>query len=160
MKQEFSKSWISSKQVRKQRKYRANAPLHILGKLLGGHLSKELRKKYGTRSITVRTDDEVKVMRGKFKGKTGKITKVDIKKQRVTIEGLQNKKKDGTKINAYFDTSNLLVMNIKEDKKRLKKVKKTTANVQTKKDTKVSEGKENTSKVNKPKETKEKKENA
>lgn len=153
MKQEFSKSWISSKQVRKQRKYRANAPLHILGKLLGGHLSKELRKKYGTRSITVRTGDEVKVMRGKFKGKTGKISKVDIKKQRITIDGLQNKKKDGTKINAFFDTSNLLVMNIKEDKKRMKNTKKTTANVKSEK--KLSEDKKT-----EVKETKEKKENA
>lgn len=118
MKQVFSKSWKSSKQIRKQRKYRVNAPLHIASKMMGAHLSKILRKKYNTRSISIRKGDEVKVMRGKFKGKTGKIAQVDIKKQRVTIEGLQNKKKDGTKINVYFNASNLLIKTLNEDDKR------------------------------------------
>ena len=73
MKKEFSTSWIGSKQPRKQRKYRHNAPLHIKSKMMGSHLSKELRKKYGTRSVRIRKGDEVKIMIGKFKGKTGKI---------------------------------------------------------------------------------------
>ena len=118
MKQVFSKSWKSSKQIRKQRKYRVNAPLHIASKMMGAHLSKILREKYNTRSISIRKGDEVKVMRGKFKGKTGKIAQVDIKKQRITIEGLQNKKKDGTKINVYFNASNLLIKTLNEDDKR------------------------------------------
>ena len=46
MKKKFSESWKSSKQVRKQRKYRYNAPLHIKQKFVNVHLAKELRKKY------------------------------------------------------------------------------------------------------------------
>ena len=46
--------WKSSKQPRKQRKYIANAPLHIKIKLTGVNLAKELRKKYQKRSIPLR----------------------------------------------------------------------------------------------------------
>ena len=49
MKKDFSKSWKSSRQPRKQRKYVFNAPLHIRHKLVSANLSKELRKKYGKR---------------------------------------------------------------------------------------------------------------
>ena len=60
------------------------------------NLSKELRKKYGKRSFPVRKGDEVKIMRGKSKGKTGKISVVESAKYRVAIENVQRKKKDGT----------------------------------------------------------------
>jgi hypothetical protein len=36
MKKEFSTSWKASRQVRKQRKYLANAPIHIKRKLING----------------------------------------------------------------------------------------------------------------------------
>ena len=91
MKRAFSKSWKASRQTRKQRKYLANAPLHLKRKMISSHLNKELRKKYGKRSIPIRKGDEVKVMRGKFKGKTGKISIVNIKKQKVAIEGIQRR---------------------------------------------------------------------
>ena len=44
MKSVFSKTWVRSKQPRKQRKYVANAPLHIKGKMVRAHLSKDLQK--------------------------------------------------------------------------------------------------------------------
>src|SRR3989338_176397 len=46
MKNKFSTKWKESKQPRKQRKYRANAPLHLRKKFVNVNLSKELRKKY------------------------------------------------------------------------------------------------------------------
>jgi len=121
MKQKFSTKWIASKQKRKQRKYLANAPLHIKHKLMGSNLSKILRKKHGKRSFPIRKGDNVKVMRGKFKGKTGKINKVDLMKLRVSVEGLQTQKKDGTKVEVYFKPSNLQIQElILDDKKRMK----------------------------------------
>ena len=152
MKAKFSKHWISSSQVRKQRKYRANAPLHILRKLLSSSLSKELRTKYGTRNTNIRKGDEVLIMRGRFKGKTGKIASVDLKKQRVSIEGIQNKKKDGTKINVYFNTSNLQIKTLSGDKKRLKRTGK---KVEVKTEEKKPEVKE-TPKKEEPKKTEKK----
>ena len=67
MKKEFSTMWNRSRQRRKQRKYLANAPLHIKRKMLGVNLSKELRKKYKKRNIVIRKGDIVKVIRGKFR---------------------------------------------------------------------------------------------
>jgi large subunit ribosomal protein L24 len=84
-----------SKKPRKQRKFLYNAPLHLRKKMLAAHLSKELREKYKTRSLPVRVGDEVEVMRGKFKGKRGKILKVDLKKLRVYVEGITIKKSSG-----------------------------------------------------------------
>ena len=121
MKKYFSTSWKGSKQPRKQRKYSANAPLHIKRKLMSVNLTKELRKKYGKRNIPVRKGDVVKVKRGKFKGIQGKVLEVKAKKQKVTIEGIQVKKMDGSKASVNLRPSNLQIIELNlEDKKRLK----------------------------------------
>jgi len=120
MKQKFSTKWKASKQPRKQRKYRANAPLHIRKKFVSAHLSLDLRKKHGRRSFALKKGDNVKIMIGEFKRKTGNIGIVDLTKSRVSIEGLQRLKKDGTKVNVWFNPSNLLIQELNlEDKKRL-----------------------------------------
>ena len=106
MKKEFSKHWKTSRQPRKQRKYIANAPLHIRKKFVGVNLSKDLRKKHGKRNIPVRKGDGIKVMRGKFKGKRGKITDVKLKISKVTVEGIQIKKQDGSKVDVKLQPSN------------------------------------------------------
>ena len=117
--------WKSSKQPRKQRKYIANAPLHIKRKLMGVNLSKELRKKYQKRSVPLRKKDTVKIMRGKFKGKKGKVIKVLLKTQKVEVEGIQIKKQDGSKVNIKLRSSNLQIIELNvEDKKRNKALSK------------------------------------
>jgi large subunit ribosomal protein L24 len=120
MKRKFSISWNASRQPRKQRKYVFNAPLHIRHKLVSANLSKELRKKYGKRSFPLRKGDSVKIMVGEFKKKTGKIASVDLKRLRISIEGIQRTKKDGSKVNVWFDSSNLQIQELNlEDKKRI-----------------------------------------
>lgn len=120
MKKRFSTSWIASKQPRKQRKYIANAPKHLKYKFMSVHLSKELKNKYRRRNIEVRKDDVVKILRGKFKKKVGKIIDVNRKKLKVYIEGIQIKKKDGSKINVPLHPSNLMITELNlNDKKRL-----------------------------------------
>lgn len=132
--------WKSSKQPRKQRKYIANAPLHIKMKLMGVNLSKELRKKYQKRSVPLRKKDTVKIMRGKFRGKKGKVIKVLLKTQKVEVEGIQIKKQDGSKVNIKLRPSNLQIIELNvEDKKRNKALSK---GIKEKKQEKnVSEGK-------------------
>ena len=123
MEKKFSTHWKASKQPRKQRKYRSNAPLHILGKFLGSHLSKELRKKHGTRSTRVREGDKVKIMRGQFKGKIGKVTLVNVKKSLVNVENIDMIKKDGSKVFYPLHPSSLMIMELKlDDKNRMKKL--------------------------------------
>jgi len=116
MKKKFSPHWKESRQTRKQRKYRANAPLHIRQKFVSANIIKELRGKYG-RSMPVRNGDTVKIMRGKFSGKTGKVSKVDLKRGRISVEGMQIQKKDGTKVNVYFNPSKVQITQVNENKK-------------------------------------------
>ena len=118
MKQEFSTKWIASKQPRRQRKYRHNAPLHVRSRFLNAHLSKGLREKYKTRSLRVRTGDEVEIMRGSFAGKKAKITSVDVKRTRVVLEGITRGKKDGSKVNVFFDPSNLTIFTVNSDDRK------------------------------------------
>ena len=121
MKKKFSKKWLSSKQPRKQRKYRYNAPLHLRKKFISTHLSKQLQGLYKTRAFPLRKGDTVKVMRGNFKNKTAKVTSIETKKIKVYLEGLQKTRKDGTKVNVQFNPSNLLITELNlEDKERLK----------------------------------------
>lgn len=120
MKKQFSAKWKGSKQPRKQRKYRANAPLHTKRKALSANLSKELRKKHKKRSFPLRKGDAVRIMRGEFRGKTGKISIVDTKKTRIAIEGIQRTKKDGTKVNVFFNPSKIQIKDINLDDKERK----------------------------------------
>ena len=125
MKKEFSKHWKSSKQPRKQRKYLANAPLHIRKKFIGVNLSKELRKTHDRRSIPVKKGDVVKILRGKFKGKQGKVIEVKLKISKISVEGIQVKKLDNSKANIKLQPSNLQIIELNtEDKKRLKQKSK------------------------------------
>ena len=124
MKSQFSTSWLSSVQPRKQRKYRYEAPLHVKHKFLSANLSKELRTKHKIRSLPVRVGDEVLVMRGSFAEKKGKIAKVNLKKSKITVDGITRKKIDGSKINVYLDPSKLQIISLKLDDKRRMGVEK------------------------------------
>ncbi|MEM5793173.1 MAG: 50S ribosomal protein L24 [Candidatus Aenigmatarchaeota archaeon] len=121
----WSSAWKSSSQPRKQRKYVYHAPIHIKKKFISATLSKELREKYGRRSITLRKGDEVEIMRGEFKGKRGKINRIEIKKLKVYIDGITRKKVDGSDISVPIHPSNLRVINLElKDERRLKKLNK------------------------------------
>lgn len=121
----FSKTWNASRQARKQRKYRYNAPLHIKRKFLSAHLAKHLRKEYGRRSAVVRKDDLVKVLRGKFAGKEGKVSVVDTKNSRIFIEGAVLKKAGGKEAHVPVDPSNVMIVELNlKDAKRVKALKK------------------------------------
>lgn len=153
MKKEFSTLWESSKQPRKQRKYRANAPLHIKRKFLSVNLSKELRKKHGKRNLPVIKNDKIKILRGKFKGKQGKITGVLTKLGKVTVEGIQINKIEGSKVDIKLQPSNLQIIELNlEDPKRSKKLGVKAQKKESKKEEVKKE-----KKPEKPKEPEEKK---
>lgn len=120
MKKEFSTSWVSSNQPRKQRKYVANAPLHVKHKFLSANLSKELRKKHGKRNLPLRKGDDVLVMRGSSKKKKAKVLEINLRKCFVYLEGIQRTKKDGAKVNVPFHPSTLQIQSLyMDDKKRI-----------------------------------------
>ncbi|MDD3175027.1 MAG: 50S ribosomal protein L24 [Candidatus Nanoarchaeia archaeon] len=125
MKSIFSLSWLRSIKPNKQRKFRTNAPLHIKGEFLNAHLSKELRAKENVRSLRVRKGDKVKVLRGQFKSQSGVVEKVSVSKSKLYITGVALTKRDGSKSLYPIDPSNVMILELfKEDKKRLKNLKK------------------------------------
>jgi len=132
MKSLFNKSWNKSKQPRKQRKYIANAPLHLKRKLLGCAHDKPLREKHNRRSIEVRKNDEVKVMRGKFSKKQGKVLIVDVKNTRVQIDGINRAKKDGEKAPVWFHPSSIKIIRLDDTDNRRMNKKAKTATKETK----------------------------
>ncbi len=122
MKKKFSKSWKSSKQVRKQRKYRHNAPLHTKHKFVRAHLSKELKKKYGKRNLGLRKGDKVRIVRGNFKKHVGSVESIDLKQSKAYITGVEITKKDGTKTRQGIDASNLIITELNLDDKIRQKI--------------------------------------
>jgi len=69
-------------------------------------LSKELRTKYGVRSMPVRKDDEVQVVRGHYKGQqVGKVVQCYRSKFRIYIERIQREKANGATVNVGIHPS-------------------------------------------------------
>lgn len=125
MKNQFSSSWVASSQVRKQRKYRYNAPLHIKQKFMSCHLSEALRNKYGMRNIGLKKGDSVKVARGQHKGKLGKVERVDLTKCKVFVFGVETVSKKGTKSLVPLEPSNLIIQELDlSDRLRKERIEK------------------------------------
>ena len=88
------------------------APHHFKSKQLGSMLSKELQEKYHKPSVRVIEGDNVKVMRGEFKGIEGKVTQVSSEKNGVAIEGIKREKLKGGNVDLYIHTSNLMITSL------------------------------------------------
>ncbi len=99
--------------MRNRQIYRA--PYAVRSKQVSGPLSKELRKKYGKRSIRLSLDDSVRIIRGEYKGIDGKITKISVAKGCIAIEGIKKEKLKGEKIDVYIPQSNILITSLNTD---------------------------------------------
>ena len=86
--------------------------------MMSSSLSKELKKKYMTRSIPVRNGDTVKVMRGPNKGREGKVTEVYRRRWCIHIEKLVKEKTNGQQAKIPIHPSNVEVTNLRLDKDR------------------------------------------
>jgi large subunit ribosomal protein L24 len=100
---------LSTTKPSKQRRLLYQSPAHRIKKLLAAPLSKDLRKSQGRRSYPVRKGDTVKIVRGDFAGVEGKINKVDTRKQRIFVEGVQREKGAGTTTNVSVHTSKVII---------------------------------------------------
>ncbi|XP_049280101.1 LMBR1 domain-containing protein 2 homolog isoform X2 [Anopheles funestus] len=119
IKMKFSKHVSSSR--RKSRKRHFQAPSHIRRKIMSAPLSKELKQKYNVRSMPIRKDDEVQVVRGHYKGnQVGKVVQVYRKKYVVYIERIQREKANGTNVYVGVHPSKCVVVKLKMDKDRKK----------------------------------------
>lgn len=123
MKSAFSTHWKSSTQPRKQRKYRANAPIQTKRKLLSAALSKELKEMHKKNAMPVRIGDKVKIIRGNFKGTEGAIESIDMEKMKIAVSKVEITKKDGSKTKVPVDPSNCVIVSLQSDKRRLESKK-------------------------------------
>merc|ERR1711869_86610 len=80
----FSANVSSSR--RKSRKAHFTAPSSVRRKIMSAHLNKELSQKYHVKSMPIRKDDEVIVVRGINRGREGKVIQVYRKKYVIHIE--------------------------------------------------------------------------
>ena len=88
-------------------------------------ISKDLRKKYSRRSVRIMIDDMVKVVRGEYKGLTGKVTKISTETNGIVIEGNKKEKLKGEKIDVYIHSTNMIITSLNtDDKWRLKILEK------------------------------------
>ena len=119
IKKNWTKSWRASIKPRKQHTYVRNAPRHMLGDFVASHLSKDLREKHKIRSLRLRVGDKVKILRGSFKNKTGKVERMNVQRRKVYITGIELTKRDGSKALVPLNPSNLLIQELTSDKRRL-----------------------------------------
>lgn len=128
----FSVAWKSSGRASKQRKYRMNSALHMKRNFLAAPLAPDLKARYSTKNLTVREGDTVKIMKGEFKGVTGKINGVNLKKSTVYVDGAGRTRKDGTKSFLPLRPSSLMLVEISvEDKKRAASLTRNYAGLKT-----------------------------
>ena len=111
---------MESAKPRKQRKRTKDAPLHKRQKRIAARLNKKLSEEYKKRSASIRKDDKVKVMRGKNKGKEGKVTGIDLKRYKITVDGIIRKKPDGKEIGVAIAPSNVMIteLNLSDEKRK------------------------------------------
>lgn len=81
-------------------------------------LSKDLRAKHGIRSLPIRKEDEVEIMRGKHIKTKGKVTQVYRKKNCIYIEKVSKEKGNGAIVKIPIQPSNCKIYKLKLNKDR------------------------------------------
>jgi large subunit ribosomal protein L24 len=104
---------MTSTKPRTQRRRAAQAPLHTKRLLASSHLAPEIHDKAKgrmPRAIPVREGDTVRIMRGGFRGREGKVVSVDRTDGTVVIEGITIEKVDEKKVQRPVHASNLMII--------------------------------------------------
>merc|ERR1711916_348464 len=101
---------------RKSRKAHFSAPSSVRRVIMSAPLSKELREKHGVRSIPIRKDDEITVVRGSNKGREGKVSSVYRLKYCLHVNGIVREKSNGQSV--PIAPSKVVITKLKLDKDR------------------------------------------
>merc|ERR1719455_54819 len=102
----------------KSRKAHFQAPSSVKRKLLSAPLSKDLRSKYSVRSLPIRKDDAVMIVRGHFHDREGKVIQVYRKKWVIHVERVTRDKANGQTVPIGIHPSKCVITRIKLDKDR------------------------------------------
>ena len=99
-----------------------NSPQHVVSKRLSAPLSDSLRSQYNTKSVRLRKNDVVKILRGEYKNLDGKITHVYINEGMISVDGITREKLAGGTTPVKIHASNVIVtsLDLKDSKRKTK----------------------------------------
>jgi large subunit ribosomal protein L26e len=103
---------------RKSRKAYFTSDSETRHRLLSAHLDKDLRTKYGVRAVPIRKDDEVKIVRGDYKGREGKVLSVYRRKFVIHVDRVTQDTAKGGPAKVGINPSNVVITKLKVDKDR------------------------------------------
>lgn len=107
---------------RKNRKRHFAAPSHIRRMIMSCPLSKELREKHGIRSIPVRRGDTIKVVRGFYKSKAGRVKHVSRHRWSIWAKKITHELYNGKRTGIALHPSNCVITRLNLKRKDRKEI--------------------------------------
>ena len=120
----------SSKRV--QRKKQLGATSSLKRKLMSCHLTKALRTQHKIRSLPIKRGDTVKILKGKAKGKEGKVVQVYRKRNVIYVDKVNRDKQNGQQVFIPIKPSYCVITTPMINKDRTKTIERKAA-IKTKK---------------------------
>ena len=121
------KSHAVASKRRTQRKRTLSAPSSIKRRLMSCHLTKTLRTEHKIRALPIKRGDEVKILKGKMKGKTGKVVQVYRKRNVIYVDKITREKQNGQSVFCPLKPSYCVIEKLLENKDRKKTIERRAA---------------------------------
>merc|ERR1719253_210980 len=115
----FNTAVSSSRRTSRRNHFQAHSTARR--KIMSANLSKELRAKYKVRSMPIRKDDIVTIVRGSHKSRGGKVTTVYRRKYIINIERINREKNNGATVELGIHPSKVVItkLHLDPDRKKL-----------------------------------------
>ncbi|OHT11006.1 ribosomal protein L24 [Tritrichomonas foetus] len=113
-----------SSQARKVRKQFFNATKEEKHVSMSAPLSKDLQNTHGIKRLPIRRDDEVEVVRGQYKTRSGRVVAVKLSTMRINVESVTKQKLSNETVFIPIHPSNVVITKIKMDKYRKNLIEK------------------------------------
>ena len=91
------------------------------------HLIKSLRDQYKVRALPIKRGDEVKIMKGKAKGKSGKVVQVYRKRNVIYVDKVNREKQNGQTVFLPIKPCYCVIEKLLINKDRTKTIEKRAA---------------------------------
>ena len=121
------KSHTVASKRRTQRKLQLSAPSSIKRRLMSCHLAKALREEHKLRALPIKRGDEVKILKGKFKNKAGKVVQVYRRRNVIYVDKIQREKQNGQTVFFPIRPSYCVIEKLLNNKDRKKTIEKRAA---------------------------------
>ena len=117
---------VASKR-RTQRKLQLSAPSSIKRRLISCQLVKSLRDQYKIRCLPIKRGDEVKILKGKSRGKSGKVVQVYRKRNVIYVDKVNREKQNGQSVFLPIRPCHCVIEKLLLNKDRNKTIEKRAA---------------------------------